>query len=178
MRDEVTKTDIMAGDANRIEHTVSTRTMELSVAGVFMALACLIMWDNWRLGAQWGSDGPGAGYFPFRIGAIMFVVSAVTFVLHLPDLGSAQTSFVDRSQFKMVLKVLVPTVIFVALIPLTGIYVAAAIFIAFFMLWLGRYRLALVVPVAIGVPAFLFLTFEVWFLVPLPKGPLESAFGY
>lgn len=176
--DQVTKDDVVTGEVNRIEHTVSTRTMELVVTSVFMALACLIMWDNWRIGARWESDGPGAGYFPFRIGALMFIVSAVTFVLNLRDTASVQTSFVDRSQLKMVLKVLIPTIIFVAIIPLLGMYVAAAVFIAFFMVWLGRYRLSLVVPVAIGVPAFLFMMFEVWFLVPLPKGPLETAFGY
>jgi hypothetical protein len=35
-----------------------------------------------------------------------------------------------------------------------------------------------IVPVAIGVPLMLFMMFEVWFLVPLPKGPLEAALGY
>jgi hypothetical protein len=28
------------------------------------------------------------------------------------------------------------------------------------------------------VPLILFFVFEVWFLVPLPKGPLEAFFGY
>ena len=28
------------------------------------------------------------------------------------------------------------------------------------------------------VPLVLFIVFEVWFLVPLPKGPLEAFFGY
>jgi hypothetical protein len=28
------------------------------------------------------------------------------------------------------------------------------------------------------VPVLLFLVFERWFLVPLPKGPLEALFGY
>jgi hypothetical protein len=172
------KDDAITGDVNRTEHTVSTRTMELVVALVFMALASLIMWDNWRIGARWEADGPGAGYFPFRIGAIMFIVSAITFVTHLRDRRAAESSFVDRSQLKMVLKVLIPTIFFVAIIPLTGIYVASAIFIAFFMFWLGRYRPTLVLMVALGVPAFLFMMFEIWFLVPLPKGPLETAFGY
>lgn len=168
----------MAEDVVRTEHTVATRTMDLVVAGAFMALATLIMWDNWRIGASWGSDGPGAGYFPFRVGAIMFIVSAITFALKFRDRQAAAEPFVERSQLRMVLQVLVPTIVFVALIPLLGIYVAAAIFIAFFMAWLGRYRPHAIAPVALGVPAFLFLMFEIWFLVPLPKGPLETAFGY
>jgi hypothetical protein len=168
----------MAQDADRSEHTVSTRVMDLVVAGMFMALAVVIMWDNWRLGATWGADGPGAGYFPFRVGAIMFAVSAITFVMRLRAGGAEHDAFVDRSQLKSVLQVLIPTVVFVVAIAFLGIYVAAAIFIAFFMAWLGKYPVTKIAPIALLVPAALFVMFEVWFLVPLPKGPLEAAFGY
>ena len=58
-----------------------------------------------------------------------------------------------------------------------GIYVASTIFIAFFMLWLGKYSWAKSVGVALGVSVVFFLLFEVWFKVPLPKGPLEAALG-
>jgi hypothetical protein len=30
---------------------------------------------------------------------------------------------------------------------------------------------------AVGVMAVIYLTFEKWFLVPLPKGPLEALLG-
>jgi hypothetical protein len=66
-------------DISSNEETVSARTMELVVSGAFVALACLIMYDNWRIGARWASDGPQAGYFPFYIGLIMFVASATKF---------------------------------------------------------------------------------------------------
>jgi putative tricarboxylic transport membrane protein len=166
----------MAHEAERNEHTVSTRTMELLVSGVFMALAVLIMYDNWRIGARW-EDGPQAGYFPFRVGAIMFIASAVTFGSNLLA-RTASGSFVERTQLKQVLQVLVPTIVFVASIGVLGIYVAAFVFITFFMWWLGKYPLFKILPVAILVPIALFFMFEVWFLVPLPKGPLEQALGY
>jgi putative tricarboxylic transport membrane protein len=166
----------MAQEADRSEHTVSTRVMELVVAGAFMALAILIMWDNWRIGARW-EDGPQAGYFPFRVGAILFIASAVTFGANLFARTSA-SNFVERSQFKQVLQVLIPTAVFVATIGVMGIYVSAAVFITFFMRWLGRYPFAKILPIAILVPIVLFFMFEVWFLVPLPKGPIEEALGY
>jgi len=34
-----------------------------------------------------------------------------------------------------------------------------------------------IVPVSIGVSVAFFLIFEIWFSVPLPKGPLEAALG-
>ena len=167
----------MAHETERNEHTVSTRLMELIVAGMFMAAAVLIMYDNWRIGARWGDDGPQAGYFPFRVGAIMFIASAVTFAVNLLA-RTPSANFVERSQFRRVLQVLLPTVVFVGAIGFLGIYLAAALFITFFMWWLGKYPLYKIVPIAILIPIALFFMFEVWFLVPLPKGPLEEALGY
>ena len=49
--------------------------------------------------------------------------------------------------------------------------------IAVFMQWLGRYRWELVIAIAVGVPAIFYVMFEKWFLVPLPKGPIEDLLG-
>jgi putative tricarboxylic transport membrane protein len=167
----------MAHETDRGEHTVSTRLMELIVAGLFMAAASLIMYDNWRIGARWADDGPQAGYFPFRIGAIMFIAGAVTFGVNLLA-RTPSSNFVDRSQARQVLQVLVPTTVFVVSIGYLGIYLAAAVFITFFMWWLGKYPVYKILPIAVLVPVVLFFMFEVWFLVPLPKGPIEEALGY
>lgn len=177
MSHEIRDPEAPAG-AEAHARSVSARTMELVVAGALMAVAAVIMWDSWRIGARWGADGPGAGYFPFRVGVILFAVSAATFVLKWRDAAEAGVPFVERAQLSLVLQVFVPTLVFVALIPFLGIYVAAAAFIAYFMVRLGRYGPQIAAPVALGVPAALFVLFEVWFLVPLPKGPLEAAFGY
>jgi putative tricarboxylic transport membrane protein len=167
----------MAHQTDRNERTVSTRVMEIAVAALFMATACLIMYDNWRIGARWAADGPEAGYFPFRVGVIMFIASAVTFGVNLMA-RAPSANFVERSQLMLVLQVLVPTVVFVLTIGFLGIYLAAALFITFFMWWLGKYPLYKILPVAILIPVALFFMFEIWFLVPLPKGPIEDALGY
>lgn len=168
----------MAPQTERSENTVSNRTMELVVAGSFIALAILVMYDNWRIGARWAADGPQAGYFPFYIGLIMLIASSITFVTNVLAASGASSNFVDREQLKRVLQVFVPTLIFVLLIGLLGIYLAAAIFITFFMWWLGKYPLYKIAPIAAFVPLLLFAMFEIWFLVPLPKGPIETALGY
>lgn len=168
----------MAEQGHDRDGTVSIRTMEVVVAALLMIIAVVVMVDSVRVGIGWASDGPQSGYFPFYVGLALFLASAGTFLVNLfartPKLGS----FVGRSQLKLVLKVLLPTIVFVALIGFLGLYVAAALFIAFFMRWLGRYPAAKIVPVAILVPAALFLMFEIWFLVPLPKGPIEALLGY
>lgn len=162
----------------RNEYTVSTRFMELVVSGLLMVAAAVVMYDSWRIGMGWAFDGPMAGYFPFYVGLIMFVCSAVTFLYNAftkkPDLAN----FVDRSAFLLVLKVLVPTAVFVVLIGYVGLYVASALYIAFFMCWLGKYSVLKALPIAILIPLILFWMFEIAFLIPLPKGFVEQALGF
>jgi hypothetical protein len=78
----------------------------------------------------------------------------------------------------LVLSVFIPAVIYVAATYFIGIYVASAVFIGAFMYWHGRFAWTRIVPVSLSVPVSMFLLFEVWFLVPLPKGPLEALIGY
>ena len=80
-------------------------------------------------------------------------------------------------QLQQVLKLLVPTVIYVFAVSVIGMYVSSGLLIGLFMRWLGRYRWPLVLAMAIGVPILIFIMFERWFLVPLPKGPLEDWLG-
>jgi hypothetical protein len=56
-------------------------------------------------------------------------------------------------------------------------YVSSGLLIAVFMKWIGRYSWLVVAAIAIGVPILTFILFERWFLVPLPKGPLEDWLG-
>jgi hypothetical protein len=159
----------------------SLKAVDAVTAVVIFLMGMIVIWDSWRLGARWGADGPEAGYFPFYIGLILCGASVVNFIGALKDSGGE--SFVSVSSLKMILSVMVPTIIYVALIggvgplPELGIYVASAIFIALFMKWLGKYKWLMTLCVAIGVPVVFFLLFEVWFKVPLPKGPLETALG-
>ena len=46
------------------------------------------------------------------------------------------------------------------------------------MMWLGNYNWLVAAAVGIVVPVLTFLMFEVWFLVPLPKGPVENFLGF
>jgi hypothetical protein len=160
------------------QYTVSYRSMDAFIALCFMAVASVVMWDSWKVGASWVSDGPQAGYFPFYIGLIMFISGLGTLVTSILTKTPNLNTFVEKGQLWSVLRVLIPSAVFIALIPYLGLYVAAAIFIAVFMIWIGKYNILWAIPVAVGVPLFLFVLFEIWFLIPLPKGPVENALGF
>ena len=136
-----------------------------------------MVYDSVRLGARWAEDGPQAGYFPFYVGLLVCLSAAVNFVMALVNRRDAARDFVELDKLKLVLAVLVPAAVYVAAIGWIGIYVASAVFIAFFMRWLGKYPWWKVAVVSVGTMVAFFLIFEVWFLVPLPKGPLENLLG-
>jgi hypothetical protein len=144
---------------------------------VFLALAALVIFDSVRQGARWLEEGPQPGYFPFYLGVIIAAASAVTLVRALLLPAEKNKPFVQVGQLKLVLSVLVPSAVYVALVGWIGIYVSAVLFVALFMRWLGKYPWWKVGAVSLGHSIVLFMIFEVWFLVPLPKGPLERLLG-
>jgi hypothetical protein len=162
------------------EKTIQTRWMELLVAALFVLAGAVVIKDSFRTGFKWGTDGPEPGYFPFYIGLILVVgavwIAVQTLVTWKKDGGEDTFSTVD--EFKLVLKMLVPTIIYVTVLIFLGLYIASILFIAFFMIWQGKYSYAKSFSVGFVVCAILFGLFELWFLVPLPKGPVEALFGY
>lgn len=158
------------------DHPAATvKAMECVVAAIIVAGGVLVMFDSLRLGHRWAGDGPQAGYFPFYIGVTLCVAGIVNMLRALR--APYSRTFVTRNQGKLVLLVLIPLAIYVALIALLGIYVASTLYIAVFMTWLGKYRWAKTAMISLGVSLAFFLMFEVWFKVPLIKGPLETALG-
>ena len=150
---------------------------EITVAALFLLAGAIVIYDSLRLGAKWAEDGPEAGYFPFIIGLLICIASAINLVAVFAWARNMDQAFVEVGQLKMVLAVLVPTAVYVGLIGWLGIYVASVVFIAFFMRWLGKYSWLTLTAVSIGNSVFFFVIFEVWFKIPLPKGPLENWLG-
>jgi hypothetical protein len=146
------------------------------VAIIMGGIGAVVMYSSAKVGAGWGDDGPRSGYFPFYIGLIIVASSLANLFLALRNRHRAV--FVQHRQLWLVLAVLLPSVVYVLLIQYLGIYVASALFIGMFMRWQGRFGLVKIVLVSLGVSICLFLMFEVWFKVSLPKGPLESMLGY
>jgi putative tricarboxylic transport membrane protein len=171
------RSDDKGGPARGI---VSDRAMNIAVALMLMAVASIVMVASYRLGAGWAKDvGPDSGYFPFYVALFMFIASGVTCLQHLlRRRREGGRMFIARGELMMVLQVLIPTIIFVVLSIYIGIYISMALFIAFFMMWHGHYPAYKAVPLAIAIPIVLFVVFEIWFLVPLPKGPFEAWLGY
>ncbi|MBE7367806.1 tripartite tricarboxylate transporter TctB family protein [Ramlibacter pallidus] len=149
---------------------VPTFAVEAAVAALVVLLGLVVLFGSRNLGSGWTSDGPGAGYFPFYIGLILCISGGGTLYQALFGKKRNHDIFVDGEQIKRVLMVLVPAIVFVLAIQLLGIYVAAAVYIAGFMVFLGKIGKAKSIATGLAVSVFLFFMFEVWFKIPLYKG--------
>ena len=114
---------------------VSTRTVDIVVSLLLLALAALLCFDNWRTGIAWAPDGPQAGYFPFYLGLILAAASLYGLITALVTGAGAAQTFLTRDQFLRVMQVFIPTLLFCLLTQWLGLYVASFFLIAGFMHW-------------------------------------------
>ncbi len=151
------------------------RAVEVGTALLTLLFGFVVLYGSYLVGVGWGSDGPQAGFFPFYIGLAIAGCSVINLLQALREDGDAL--FAEWGQLGQVLKVLIPACIYVALVPFLGIYLPSVLLIVVFMTWLGKYGWPLSLVVGFGVPAFFYMTLERWFLIPLPKGPIEAMLG-
>ena len=156
---------------------VGTRSVDIVVSLLILALACLLGWDSWRIGASWASDGPQAGYFPFYLSVVMGLAAIWGIVSQVLKRGISG-EFVNAEQFGRVLKVLVPTIAFCLATQYVGIYVSSFLLVAGFMWLVGSLSPVTSLVTAAVFTVAMFVTFEIAFHVIMPKGPLEAALGF
>ena len=153
------------------------RPVEMGVAVAIAVFALVVIAGSVQVGIGWGAEGPKAGFFPFYVGLVILGSSIINFGAVMSERRNDQL-FAEWGQLGKVMSMLVPTAIYVALVPWIGIYVASMLLIAVFMRWLGHYGWGMIAAIAVGVPVVTFIIFEKWFLVPLPKGLIEELLGF
>lgn len=163
---------------NKIENEVqrqgvATYKVEAVVAFLIFILGVTVITGSWKLGSGWTSDGPGAGYFPFYIGILLCIAGLGVMYQSLFGKSKNTDIFVDNEQLKLVLSVFIPACVYVLAVQFLGMYVASAIYIALFMIILGKFSKVKSIVTALAVVVLFFLMFEVWFKVPLFKGKFD-----
>lgn len=152
------------------------RLADIATASFLMLVGAVVLIDAIRLGFRWGTDGPQSGFFPFWLSVVLIAhSSAIIYRAVRKDAGEA---FATREQLRSVLTVAIPAAALVVFTQAIGLYVAGALYLFFYMRLVGRHSWVSTVALSIGIPLVTFLVFEKWFLVPLPKGPVEAWLGY
>jgi len=154
------------------------RKAEIITSAVFLLISALVLYEAFSLGFGWGLEGPQPGFFIFWLGLGLGLSSVFRIVQVLRDRGLLPgANFVSAKAWPEVVKVLVPMVGAVILMEFLGFYIASALYLGFFMRWIGRFSWGMVLLVAFLFAFSHYLIFEKWFLVPLPKGLLEPYIG-
>jgi hypothetical protein len=148
-------------------------TVDAVVAVLLLLVGSVVIFDARRLGAGWTTDGPGSGYFPFYIGLLLCISALGILFQSLISKSRDTGTFATVKQTKQVASVLLPAALYVLMVTFLGLYLASAIYIALFMIVLGKYSPLKSLLVGFGVCIYFFLMFEVWFKVPLFKGMLN-----
>ena len=154
------------------------RPVETVTLALILAFSLLMAWDNWRTGIRWESTGPQAGYFPFYVAVIMALACIWGLALEVIRRGTPDEPFVRVNQFRRVMQVFVPTLLYVPATQWLGLYVASFILIAGFMIWVGKLKPWVSIVTGLVFSVAMFVTFEIAFDVIMPKGPLERLLGY
>lgn len=151
------------------------RSVEMGVAIACVIFGIIAILGSLKVGIGWGAEGPQSGFFPFYIGLI--IVGSSLMNLKAAWALDAAPLFANYEQLSQVLAVVIPTTVYVCVLPYTGIYAASVVLITGFMIWLGKYRWPAALSLGVAVPVVIYFMFEKWFLVPLPKGPIEDWLG-
>jgi Tripartite tricarboxylate transporter TctB family len=155
---------------------ISRRALELATAtltGVFGAAVIASSIDN---GIGWSTAGVDAGTFPFLTGVIVLVGSLWN--LARGWLQNSQHVAVSSSDLRRVIALFAPAVVFVAAIPLIGVYVASGCYMLGTLALLHRLSLQRSLLIATATPLALYLVFERMFQVSLPHGALGDVIGF
>ena len=149
---------------------------EVVTALVTLALGAAVVLGAREYGTGWNEGGPQPGTFPFYVGMLVSAASIGNLFLAWRKRRAAIV-FVDATQLRRIAAFGLPILGFVALALTLGFYVASALYLAAVMRIQGRFGWLTCIAVAAGTSVFFFLVLEVWFKVPLLKGPLEAYFG-
>jgi hypothetical protein len=141
-------------------------------------LAVLVAWESLQLNIGWGLNGPEGGFFPFWLAVGLGVCCTIILAQTLWQVSPTwYQPFVRQGGWVPMLKVALPATAMVLLTQMIGLYPAAALYIAFYMRWIGRHHWLLVLAVSLCIPLGSYFLFDKWFLIPMPKGWWGEYFG-
>lgn len=153
---------------------ISRRTLETGTALLTAGFGLAVVISSLDNGIGWSNAGVDAGTFPFLTGLI--IVLGSLYNLGRGWLTSAGIA-VTRTDLHRLAALFLPAAVFVALIPLLGIYLASAGYIFAVLVLPGHQTPLRALPLAVATPLALYVVFERMFQVSLPHGGLAAALG-
>ena len=150
------------------------RQGEISLAGLLALFSLYLMWKSTELPIGYiRGQGPGGGFWPFWLSLGMLLsCAAIAWNWWKEKTPASQSDepFLDSFGWRTVILVGGGVVAFVALIQVVSMYGAIALFLLYYLRFLGRHSWWLTLTIAIVLPIGLFFFFEAAMLISMPQG--------
>lgn len=150
------------------------RVGELMTTGFLAILSLYLMWKSTELPIGFIPDtGPGGGAWPFWLSGIMLLCcgwSAVNSWRGKTPASQSDEPVLDSYGWRTVILVGGGIIGFVALINIVSMYGAVAIFLFYYLWFLGRHGLPLSLTISLVTPVALFFFFEGAMQITMPSG--------
>lgn len=106
----------------------------------FLAFSAYLMWESWNNMEYYTPLGPGAGFFPFWLGALLGGLGIVWLVQVSRRSGKKEedVSLPDRGGIARILSIIVSLAAVSALLDLLGFQLMMFLFMLFMLMILGR----------------------------------------
>ena len=145
------------------------RSADRATAVFLLALSVAVAAGALKYYSWWGSGGPGSAFLPFFLGVVMALLALMMLVKSLREKDPGAPWFPRGEGLRDMLVVLGVTVLFVALLRVTGMVIGTALYLAVLIGYLGRHRWWVTLAVAVGAAGFNWLVFVHWLRVPFPE---------
>lgn len=147
---------------------------EIIVAGILALFSIYLMWKSAELPIGFiPNRGPGGGLWPFWLSAIMLLccgMIAFNWWRRSSPPSRSEEPFLDAYGWRMLLLVGGAVVVFVALIEVISMYGAIAVFLFYYLRFLGRHSWGLSLTVSLVTPILFFFFFEGAMQISMPSG--------
>jgi hypothetical protein len=120
----------------------------------------------------WGPNGPGSGFFPVWLGAVMASLAVLLFVAATRARDPGSSWLPTGRGARRLGVVLVVTALLIGLLNVVGMILGTGLFLVVLLRFVERYSWRLTLAVAVSVSAVNWLVFTYWLLVPFPVGVL------
>lgn len=159
---------------------MTVRTAEFLMAAVMGIFSIYLMYKSAELPIGWIEDeGPGGGFWPFWLAAVMLVSCFGILYNWFRKKGKIATSsktYIEAHVLGDVASVAAALTITIALFHWIGVYGALPLFLIFYIRFLGKHSWWLTITLAIGIPVVMFYFFDITLKIILPKGITEPLF--
>lgn len=150
------------------------RQGEISLVGLLALFSLYLMWKSTELPIGYiRGQGPGGGFWPFWLSLGMLLsclASAWKWWRATSPASQSDEPFMDAFGWRTLLLVGGGVVVFVALISIVSMYGAVALFLLYYLRFLGRHSWALTLAMSLLLPIGLFFFFEAVMLISMPQG--------